>query len=73
MDTMEQERRKLELEKEKLLAEKDHETEQWKQRYEEMTRRNDEIVSNLSEANQSYMRQVNENEKLTRNIEDLQK
>ena len=73
MDTMEKERRQLEIEKQKLLDEKDHETEQWKQRYEEMTKRNDDIVANLAQANECYMRQVNENEKLTKNIEDLQK
>ena len=73
MDTMEKERRRLEEEKQQLLDEKDHETEQWRQRYQEMTKRNDENVANLADANQCYMRQVSENEKLTKNIEDLQK
>jgi len=37
-----------------------------------LTTKNDEIVANLSEANKCYMRQVSENEKLARQIQELQ-
>jgi hypothetical protein len=48
-----------------LLAEQNKESEQWKDRYREMTLKNDEIISNLAEANQCYLRQVSDNEKLS--------
>lgn len=72
METLEDERRRIEMEKRMLLQEKDQETEQWKARYQEMTKRNDEIIENLTQANQSYLTQVSENEKLSRQIEELQ-
>ena len=37
-----------------------------------MTSKNDGIVANLAEANKCYMRQVTENEKLARQIQELQ-
>lgn len=51
METLEDERRRIEMEKRMLLQEKDQETEQWKARYQEMTKRNDEIIDNLTQAN----------------------
>lgn len=36
-----------------------------------MTLKNDEIIQNLAEANQSYMRQVSENENLLKQIQSL--
>lgn len=53
------------MEKEILLNEQNKESEQWRQRFAEMTKKNDEVALNLAEANQGYLRQVSENEKLT--------
>jgi hypothetical protein len=36
-----------------------------------MTRKNDEIVANLAGANQNYLKQVADNEKLNQQIESL--
>ena len=38
-----------------------------------MTAKNDEIIQNLASANQSYLLQVGENEKLSKAIENLQR
>ena len=65
METLEQEKKRLEMEKEILLNEQNKESEQWRQRFAEMTKKNDEVALNLAEANQGYLRQVSENEKLT--------
>jgi hypothetical protein len=37
-----------------------------------MTLKNDEIIQNLAEANQSYLKQVNENENLMKQVQILQ-
>ena len=37
-----------------------------------MTEKNDEITSSLAEANQSYLRQVDENEQLSNQVMSLQ-
>lgn len=68
LETLHEEKRKLEIEKHQLLSEQNRETEEWKQRYNEMTAKNDEITSNLAEANHQYLRQVSDNEKLTNQI-----
>lgn len=60
------------MERQLLLTEQNQQSEQWKARYEDMTRKNDEIVANLAQANQGYLNQVTENEKLSSNIEELQ-
>lgn len=72
LETLELQKKKLEYEKEMLLAEQNKESEQWKDRYREMTLKNDEIISNLAEANQCYLRQVSDNEKLSQQILELQ-
>lgn len=72
MESMEDERRKIQVERELLLAEQNQESEQWKKKYNDMTRKNDEIVANLAQANQCYLNQVSENEKLSGQIEQLQ-
>ncbi len=63
---MNDEKRRLEEEKRILLNEQNRESEEWKRRYNEMTRKNDEIISNLAEANRCYLRQCDENEKLSK-------
>ena len=72
MESLEEEKRKLEAERRALFSEQNKETEQWKDRYRDMTLKNDEIIQNLSEANQSYMRQVSENENLMKQVQILQ-
>lgn len=72
LETLELQKKKLEYEKEMLLAEQNKESEQWKDRYREMTLKNDEIIANLAEANQCYLRQVSDNEKLSKQILELQ-
>jgi len=62
----------LELDKQRLLSEQNRETEEWKHRYNDMTEKNDEITSSLAEANQSYLRQVDENEQLSNQVMSLQ-
>jgi hypothetical protein len=44
MESLEEEKRKLEAEKRALFNEQNKETEQWKDRYREMTLKNDEII-----------------------------
>lgn len=65
LETLEQEKKRLEMEKQILLNEQNKESEQWRQRYTEMTQKNDEVAMNLAEANQGYLKQVSENEKLS--------
>ena len=72
MDVLEDERRKIQMERQMLLTEQNQQSEQWKARYQEMTSKNDEIVANLAMANQSYLNQVSENENLTNQIGELQ-
>lgn len=72
VDNLEDERRRIEMEKQLLLNEKDQETEAWKTRYQEMTKRNEEIICNLTDANKCYLHQVADNEKLQVQIEELQ-
>jgi hypothetical protein len=72
LETLNEEKRKLEIEKQQLLSEQNRETEEWKLRFREMTAKNDEITSNLAEANQQYLRQVSDNERLTNQILLLQ-
>lgn len=72
MEQLEDERRKIANDRQQLLNEKNQESDQWKERYQEMTLKNDQIVANLAAANQCYLNQVTENEKLSKNIETLQ-
>jgi chromosome segregation ATPase len=72
LEALEEERMSIQKEREGLLAEHNQESEQWKQRYREMTKKNDEIMENLAEANQCYFNQVTENEKLSKQISELQ-
>jgi hypothetical protein len=65
LETLHEEKRKLEIEKQQLLSEQNRETEEWKERHRDMMAKNDEITSSLAEANQQYLRQVSDNEKLT--------
>ena len=51
MDHLEDERKRLEMEKQILMQEANHESEQWKNRYKDMTNKNDEIIQNLAQAN----------------------
>ena len=44
MEQLEEEKKKLEAERKALFAEQNRETEQWKDRYREMTLKNDEII-----------------------------
>jgi hypothetical protein len=72
MESLEEAKRNLEAEKMALFNEQNKETEQWKDRYRDMTLKNDEIIQNLAEANQSYMKQVGENENLMKQVQMLQ-
>jgi len=71
MESLEDERRRINIERQQMMNEQNKESEQWKARFQEMTLKNDEIVANLTQANQCYLNQVSENEKLSRQIEDL--
>ena len=53
------------------MSEQNKESEQWKERYKEMTHKNDEVVAALAGANKCYMSQVAENEKLSQQIQEL--
>lgn len=44
MESLEEEKRKLEAERQALFSEQNKETEQWKERYRDMTLKNDEII-----------------------------
>jgi hypothetical protein len=72
VEALETEKQNLEKERALMMAEQNKESEQWKMRYREMTSKNDEIMANLAEANKCYFAQVTENEKLTKQISDLQ-
>jgi hypothetical protein len=48
---LEDEKRRLDEEREALLKVKNHETREWQQRYQEMVSNHDDVVKNLNEAN----------------------
>ena len=48
---MEDEKRRLDEEREFLLKGKNHETREWQQKYQEMVSNHDDVVKNLNEAN----------------------
>lgn len=61
---LEEERKRLDLERERLLQEKNHESREWQARLDQMNQEHREVARNLQEANRSYLQQVGENEDL---------
>jgi cell division protein FtsB len=51
MEYLEDERRKIIQEKETLMTEANQQSEQWRARYNEMTVKNEQVITNLSAAN----------------------
>ena len=51
IDALEDEKRRLDEEREFLLKAKNHETREWQQKYQEMVSNHDDVVKNLNEAN----------------------
>ena len=43
---------------------KNEESQEWKQRYQQMQAEHEDVVKNLKDANQQYLNQVGENEDL---------
>lgn len=64
IDVLEQEKKRLDQEREQLLQVKNQENLEWQQRYQKMQRDHDEVMQNLKDANQQYLNQVGENEDL---------
>lgn len=64
MENLEVEKFRIEREREMLMMEKNKETEEWKQKYEDIKDEHQDIMNNLKEANKCYLMQVNENEEL---------
>ena len=55
-----------------MLQEKNKETDEWRQKYDEMRREHDDVISNLREANRCYLTQVSENEDLKKQLRQMQ-
>jgi len=51
IDALEDEKRRLDEERELLFKAKNHETREWQQKYQEMVSNHDDVVKNLNEAN----------------------
>ena len=72
MQALEDEKRRLDLEKQSLLLEKNKETAEWERRYEQIVADNERVVANLTDANRVYQAQVGENEDLKAQLRKMQ-
>lgn len=72
VDSLGQEKRRLESEMQRLLAEQNRESEEWRRRHDEIAAKNQDIVTSLADANEQYMNQVSENERLADQLKDMQ-
>ena len=73
VDQLAVEKRRLEHEMERLLAEQNREGDEWRRRHDEVAAKNHDIVTSLADANEQYMNQVSENEKLAGQLQDVQR
>lgn len=72
MQELEDEKAKIEEEKHNLLKEKNKETKEWEKRYQQILYDHEEVVSNLKDANRTYLAQVGENEGLKSQLKIMQ-
>jgi hypothetical protein len=56
LEALQQEKRRLDQERELLMLEKNHETREWQKRYENMAHEHEEVTENLKEANKCYLK-----------------
>ena len=61
---LEGEKRRIEEETEQLKQNSDQESKQWQQKLQQMQDEHQKVASSLTEVNQCYMQQVDENERL---------
>jgi hypothetical protein len=66
LQALQQEKRRLDEERELLMQEKNQESREWRKRYDQMAADHEEVIGNLKEANKCYLAQVGENEELKR-------
>jgi len=71
-EALEKERARIEEERIFLMKEKNHESVEWKNKFERMRDEHEEVVENLKEANKCYLVQVNENEELREQLSLMQ-
>ena len=55
-----------------MLREKNKETAEWENRYQQVLRDHEEVVNNLRDANRTYQAQVGENEELKAQLKIMQ-
>lgn len=72
LQALEDEKRRIDHEKQNLLKEKNKETAEWENRYQQILRDHEEVVTNLKDANRTYQQQVGENEELKAQLKIMQ-
>lgn len=68
MKKLEEEKRRIEHERELLMLEKNQESKEWKLKYDEMRNEHEDVLQSLKEANKCYLNQVGENEELKKQL-----
>lgn len=69
---LEEEKRRIESQSEQLLREKDQQSNQWQEKVARMENEHKKVVGNLSDMNNQYTRQIQENERLRSQLDTMQ-
>lgn len=72
IERLEQERQRIEEERETLLRAKNKQTDEWKDKYDHMRVEHADVISNLQQVNKCYLTQVSENEDLKNQLKSMQ-
>lgn len=72
LEALNEEKRRLDLERANLLREKNQENREWQSRYDRMQAEHEEVMRNLKDANRQYLAQVGENEDLKNQLKEMQ-
>ena len=72
LQALEDEKRRIDFEKQSLLMEKNKETAEWERRYQSVVRDHEGVIANLKDANRVYQAQVGENEHLKAQLNKMQ-
>lgn len=72
IERLQEEKERIEKERQTLLMEKNQESKEWMRRYQQMASEHEEVISNLKDANSCYLAQVGENEELKKQIKLMQ-
>lgn len=69
---LEEEKRRIETQTESLQREKDHQSDQWREKVARMESEHKRVIGNLSEVNTQYSKQLEENQKLRSQLDSMQ-